>query len=63
MKALSVSLFENLRIEKEELSAINVVDIALLAPLYKKKTVALFLQCLQKEINCNRLNIARKCKP
>jgi len=49
IKALAVRLFENLRIEREELSAINLKDIALLAPLYKIKTVALFLQYLQKE--------------
>jgi len=49
MNALAVCLFENLRIEREELSAINIEDIALIAPLYKKKIIALFLQYLLKE--------------
>lgn len=49
MKALVVRLFENLRIDGGELSALNLKDIAFLAPLYRKKILALFLQYLEKE--------------
>ena len=47
---LKISLFEDLRIEREELSAINIKDIEMLEPLYKKKVLALFLQYLHKEV-------------
>ncbi len=49
LKALQSVLFENLRIDREELSFLNLKDIAFLAPLYRKKIVALFLLYLKKE--------------
>ncbi len=49
MKAFMSMLFDNLRIDREELSTLNLKDMAFLAPLYRKKIVALFLQYLQKE--------------
>ncbi len=49
MKMLLAELFDSLRIDREELSSINPEDVALLAPLYKKKIMTLFLKYLQKE--------------
>ena len=49
MKALMVRLFDDLRIDRGELSELDLKDIAFLVPLYRRKVLALFLQYLQKE--------------
>ena len=49
MKAIKGILFENLRIDRAELSTLNINDIAFLAPMYRRKILALFVQYLEKE--------------
>ncbi|GBE05388.1 MAG TPA: hypothetical protein ENG95_05495 [Nitrospirae bacterium] len=49
MKALMAGLFENLRLDREEISTLNMKDISFLVPLYRKKVLALFMQYLNKE--------------
>ena len=49
IKTLTSMLFENLRLDKEELFTVNMEDVALLAPLYRKKILNLFLEYLKTE--------------
>lgn len=49
MKALASLLLDNLRIDREDLFALNMEDLAFLAPLYRKKILGLLLKYLEAE--------------
>jgi predicted transcriptional regulator of viral defense system len=49
IKTLTSLLFENLRLDKEELFKVNMEDMVFLAPLYRKKILNLFLEYLKTE--------------
>jgi hypothetical protein len=43
-------LFDDLRIDANELASLQATDIGTLVPLYRRKTVSLFWQYFKKEI-------------
>ena len=49
LKRLSILLFEDLRIDADALASLQAMDIMFLAPLYRDKTVALFMKFFIKE--------------
>lgn len=49
MKDLTALLFDNLRMDREELFMLNMDDLTFLAPLYKKKIFGLLLKYLKTE--------------
>ncbi len=51
MKALAAYLFEDLRIDHENISAMNKEVFVFLAPLYRKKIFTLFLKWIARG-NC-----------
>lgn len=51
IKDLTPLLFDNLRLDKEELLTLNMEDMAFLAPLYKKKVLGLLLEYLKAEVS------------
>lgn len=51
LKGLSILLYEDLRIDADALASLQANDIVFLAPLYRNKTVALFMKFFLKEIN------------
>ncbi|HNT67194.1 MAG TPA: hypothetical protein PKN04_15525 [bacterium] len=51
LKGLSILLYEDLRIDADALAALQARDIEFLAPLYRDKTVALFMKFFLKEIS------------
>ena len=50
LKRLSMLLYEDLRIDADALASLQPEDIRFLAPLYRDKTVALFMKFFLKEI-------------
>lgn len=49
MKALSSLLFDNLRLDREELFKLSMEDMTFLAPLYRKKILVMLLKYLKAE--------------
>ena len=49
VKDLTTLLFDNLRMDREELFKLNMEDMSFLAPLYKKKIFGLLLKYLKTE--------------
>lgn len=51
MKDLKYLLFDNLRLDREELFKSNMEDMAFLIPLYKKKILNMLLEYLKAEVS------------